>query len=197
MAVFYKGAPINSHWYHNDPRSVGLSAIAPHLNATNDRLMQHVARGTRYSPFISLSRSFNVACDFAFMSRIRPTLTNPAFVYEITLDPVPRGVTLLDPVMEVVGPLHSSPHFTGVVPYFHDGSQKFVIGIASHTVLPALSRRLMALPYRQPPPSTGTPRPPNLTIELETIIRALRDTEVLAIGIIPATSITNRFDVYP
>lgn len=198
MAILYKGAPINSHWYHHDPRSVGLSGIAPHLTATNDRLMQHVARGTRYTPFISLTRSFNIAWDYAFtLGPIRPTRINPAYVYEVTLDPVPRGVILLDPVMEVVGPLHSSAHFTGTVPYLHDGSQQFVIGIASHTVLPALSRRLMSLPYRQPPPSTGTPRPPNLTIELETIVRALRDTEVLVIGTIPASCITNRFDVYP
>ena len=50
---------------------------------------------------------------------------------------------------------------------------------------------------KQPPSSEGTPRPPNLTIELETLVRALRDAEILAHGIIPATCVKNSFDVYP
>jgi hypothetical protein len=160
--------------------------------------MQHVARGTTHSPFVSLTRSYNIAWDYAFTrSRPQPTSRNPAYVYEIMLDPVPRGVTLLDPILEVVGPLHALPHFTGAVPYLHDGSQKFVIGIASYNVIPALSRRLLSLPYRQPPPGTGIGRAPNLTIELETLVNALRDTEVLALGTIPTSCVTNRFDVYP
>jgi hypothetical protein len=48
----------------------------------------------------------------------------------------------------------------------------------------------------QPPSSEGTPRPPNLAIELETLVRALRDAEILAHGNIPATSVKNRFEVY-
>ena len=48
----------------------------------------------------------------------------------------------------------------------------------------------------QPPASEGTPRPPNLTIELETLVRALRDAEILAHGIIPATCVKNSFEVY-
>ena len=43
----------------------------------------------------------------------------------------------------------------------------------------------------------GTPRSPNLTMELETLVRALRDAEILAHGIIPATCVKNSFDVYP
>ena len=49
----------------------------------------------------------------------------------------------------------------------------------------------------QPPVSEGTPRPPNLTIELETLVRALRDAEILAHGNIPATCVKNRLEVYP
>src|ERR1700730_13753386 len=36
---------------------------------------------------------------------------------------------------------------------------------------------------RFPPGMAGTPRYPNLTIELETMVRALRDAEVLALDI--------------
>ena len=60
-----------------------------------------------------------------------------------------------------------------------------------------MSRRLLALPYRQPPPAGGAPRPPNLSLELETLVRALRDAEVLIVGTIPTTCIINRIDVYP
>ena len=49
----------------------------------------------------------------------------------------------------------------------------------------------------QPPASEGTPRSPNLTIELETLVRALRDAEILAHGNIPVTCVKNRFEVYP
>ena len=49
----------------------------------------------------------------------------------------------------------------------------------------------------QPPSSEGTPRSPNLTIELETLVRVLRDAEILAHGIIPATCVKNSFNVYP
>ena len=48
----------------------------------------------------------------------------------------------------------------------------------------------------QPPSSEGTPRTPNLTIELETLVRALRDAEILAHGNIPPAAVKSRFEVY-
>ena len=42
----------------------------------------------------------------------------------------------------------------------------------------------------------GTPRPPNLSLELETFVRSLRDAEILAYGTIPATCVVNCFDVF-
>lgn len=41
-----------------------------------------------------------------------------------------------------------------------------------------------------------TPRSPNLSLELETFVRALRDAEILAYGTIPAACVVNCFDVY-
>ena len=35
---------------------------------------------------------------------------------------------------------------------------------------------------------------PNLTIELETLVRALRDSEILALGIIPAICVKNSYE---
>ena len=46
------------------------------------------------------------------------------------------------------------------------------------------------------PPSGGVVRPPTLTMELETLVRALRDAEILAMGSISAVYIRNRFEAY-
>jgi hypothetical protein len=195
MIIFYKGAPIRTHWHINDPRSIGLSARAPHIPADTPRLMQHVARGTTLSPYISLTVSYNIAWDYAMTrGRIRPTRRNPAYVYEISLDPMPRGVTVYEPLIEIADTYR---HLIAAMPYRHDGSQKFLIGVTCDQVLHPLSRQLLSRPYRQPPPATGTPRPPNLSIELETLVRALRDTEVCVLGTIPTTCVINRIDVYP
>ena len=46
-----------------------------------------------------------------------------------------------------------------------------------------------------PPPGEGTPRPPMLHIELEALVRALRDAEVLAFGAISAAQVRRRIDM--
>ncbi len=48
----------------------------------------------------------------------------------------------------------------------------------------------------QPPDSEGTLRTPNLTIALETLVRTLRDAEILAEGAIPAHCVKHKFEVY-
>ena len=77
--------------------------------------------------------------------------------------------------------------------YQHDGLPNFLIGIAD----PISMRHFLEQHIIQPPTSGGTPRTPNLTIELETLVRALRDAEILVTGIIPANCVKNSFDVYP
>jgi len=49
---------------------------------------------------------------------------------------------------------------------------------------------------RVPKGSAPTPRPANLSLELETFVRALRDAEVLVLGAIPHTHVINRHDVF-
>lgn len=46
-----------------------------------------------------------------------------------------------------------------------------------------------------PPNTAATSRTPNLSIELETIVRALRDAEVLAEGAIRPAWVLQRHDV--
>ena len=163
------------------------------MEPTTTRLMDHIARSTVSSPFISLTCSYRVAWHYAMSSSTRPpTSSEPAYVHEIEIQaPLPCGLKLLDPVKEVaqrlVLPTELGP------PYQHDGLPGFLMGIVD----PGNMGHFLEQRAIQPPTSEGTPRTPNLTIELETLVRALRDSEILVHGIIPATCVKNSFDVYP
>lgn len=154
--------------------------------------MQHIARGTVNSPFISMTRSYGVAWHYAMSSSERtPTLNDPAYVHEIEIqEPLPPNLHLLDPIKEVTQTL-PSPTSSGP-PYQHDGLPDFLIGIVD----PGNMGHFLTPFSLQPPGSEGTPRSPNLTIELEVLVRALRDAEILAHGIIPPTCVKNSFNVY-
>ena len=193
MAIFYRGAGINTYWYLNDPIGQGFIARAPGMTSTTTRQMLHIARSTVNSPFISLTRSYAVAWHYAMVSSERvPTPQDPAYVHEIEIqEPLPPGLHLLDPVKEISQML-PSPTSPGP-PYQHDGLPDFLLGIVD----PGRMGNFLIQYAMQPPVSEGTPRSPNLTIELETLVRALRDAEILAHGNIPATCVKNRFEVYP
>ena len=193
MAIFYRGAGINTYWYLNDPIEQGFVARDPEMTPTTTRQMLHIARSTVNSPFISLTRSYAVASHYAMVSSERmPTPEDPAYIHEIEIqEPLPPGLRLLDPVKEVAQML-PSPTSSGP-PYQHDGLPDFLLGIVD----PGRMGNFLAQHAMQPPSSEGTPRSPNLTIELETLVRALRDAEILAHGIIPSICVKNSFDVYP
>ena len=192
MAIFYRGAGINTYWYLNDPMEQGFIARSPGMTPTITRQMLHIARSTVNSPFISITRSYAVAWHYAMVSSGRvPTPEDPAYVHEIEIqEPLPPGLHLLDPVKEVAQML-PSPTNPGP-PYQHDGLPEFLLGV----VEPGRMGNFLTQYAKQPPSSEGTPRPPNLTIELETLVRALRDAEILAHGNIPITCVKNRFEVY-
>ena len=192
MPILYRGAGINTYWYLNDLIEHGFTARAPEMTATTTRLMLHIARSTVNSPFISITRSYGVAWHYAMSSSMRiPTPSDPAYVHEIEIqEPLPLGLKLLDPVKQVVQAL-PSPESLGP-PYQHDGLPDFLLGVVN----PRRMGDFLEQYSLQPPASEGTPRQPNLTIELETLVRALRDAEILAHGIIPATCVKNSFEVY-
>ena len=193
MAIFYRGAGINTYWYLNDPIEQGFVARDPEMTPTTTRQTLHIARSTVNSPFISLTRSYAVAWRYAMVSSERiPTPEDPAYVHEIEIqEPLPPGLHLSDPVKEVAQMLPSPT--SSVPPYQHDGLPDFLLGVVD----PGRMGHFLTRLAKQPPSSEGTPRPPNLTIELETLVRALRDAEILAHGIIPAICVKNSFDVYP
>ena len=192
MPIFYRGSGIDTYWYLNNPVEIGFIARAPNVEPTTARLMQHISRGTSNSPFISLTLSYAVARDYAILSSPEiPTPSKPAYVYEVEFqEPLPSGLKVLDPVKEVAQTL-PSPSTIGPA-YQHDGSPEFLLGIVD----PRNMGHFLVRHSPQPPLSEGTLRTPNLTLELETFVRALRDAEILAYGTIPATCVVNCFDVY-
>ena len=90
MAIFYRGAGIGTYWYENDPIEQGFIAREPEMDPTTSRLMDHIARGTVNSPFISVTRSYGVAWNYAMSSGTQdPTRDDPAYVYEIEIPESP------------------------------------------------------------------------------------------------------------
>jgi hypothetical protein len=193
MPIFYRGAGVGTYWHENDARLNGFTSKKPGAIHSIDRLMKHVARADVNSPYISLTRSYGVAYWYAALfghAQLTATETNPGYVYEIELShPLPAGLHLLDPVKEVTkaapGPLDS-------ISYQHDGLPDFLLGVINHREM----GHFLTTPCLQPPPGGGTPRRPNLTIQLETLVRALRDAEILAVGNIPAAYIRSRHNVW-
>jgi len=192
VARFYRAIGVGTFHHGNgtDLRTTGISPRRPGGQYNASGVIQHIARGATNSPCISLTKSYGVAEDYARnASRAIPTSSNPAYVYEIDIsDPPPTGVVVVDPVFfiasHVPNPLVSPS-------YHHDGNQSFLLGVVNPAAAhPSASSVVF------PPGLGGTPRSPNLTIELEAMVRALRDAEVLVVGNLPQTCVINRYDVY-
>lgn len=192
MALFYRGAAKGTYWHLHDARSSGFCAQNPLQNHSLDRLMNHIVFGTVTSPYISLTRSFGIAANYAteLWTNTSPSCDDPAYVYEIEIgNPLPRGLTLIDPIREVV---QSFPRPEANFTYHHNGDNRYLLGVISPTKMKKYLRQTI----RQPPPEGGTPCAPALSTQLQTIVRALRDAEVLALGSIPADAIRARYEIW-
>jgi hypothetical protein len=184
MPLFFRGAGVGTYWHpaNNDARVLGFTPHSPGMPRTHNRLMQHIALTTTSSPYLSLTRSWGVALSYARNGRAQATAADPAYIYEIELDePLPLGLVLLDPVREVA---NAVPPPTGMA-YQHDGSPDFLLGIVD----PVGQQQFLT--QISPQPAGGVPHPANLSQELTTIVRALRDAEILAVGAIPSNCVMN------
>jgi hypothetical protein len=190
MALFYKGVGVGTYLHINDPKTGGIPPRSPALSYNVGVAMRHIARATTTSPCVSLTRSYGVAEMYAREASLTfPTPAVQAFVYEVDIpDPVPPGLTLIDPVKEIGATL---PSPVTSLSYFHDGDKDFILGVAS----PSLMATHLHAPIRQPPGSGGANRPANLTLELEALVRALRDAEVLVFGTVPAALVGAQYPI--
>jgi hypothetical protein len=185
MTVLYKGVGVRTFLYGASPRTE-FRARMPTLPGNVDSIMRHVALGTTASPYISLTRSYGVAEGYARdAGRAFPTHALPAYVYEFDIStPLPSAIVeVIDPVAEVAA-RNQNPLLP--ISYHHDGTADFLLGVIDPNTMAAHLNAVI----RTPKGSAPTPRPAKLTIELETIVRALRDAEVLVRGVISNADVT-------
>lgn len=193
MTILYKGVGVGTFLHKADLRATGLVAHMPALSCDTDTIIRHIRNGTTTTPCISLTRSYGVAEDYARNGgRAFPTASAPAYVYEfdIPTDPPPAGMVVIDPVSNIAA-RNSNP--LASPSYHHDGNMSFLLGVVDPS---GMAMHLNA-PIRTPMGSSPTPRSANLSPELETLVRALRDAEVLALGVIRNMDVAIiRHDVY-
>jgi hypothetical protein len=189
MPIFYRGAGLDTYWHTHDARIQGFVAQYPGAGLSLNRILHHIARGTTASAVISLTRSFGIAVAYALAGKRLPNAIRPAYVYEVEIEENDRhGTRLIDPVVEIAKSL-GSPY--DARSYHHDGDSTFLLGIAD----PVRHETELNQPVKHPPPGTGVRRTPLLHIELEALVRALRDSEILAFGAVAAAQIRRRIDV--
>ncbi len=190
MPIFYRGAGVGTYWHGMDARTTGFTARHPGMTPTGDRLMEHIARATTASPYISLTRSYAVAWDYAIsLGSRRATARTPGYVYEVEIeDRPPLGLTIVDPAKEVASQL---PAPLASVSYQYNGLPSFLHGVVD----PVTMGKFLLDPGPQVPGSVGPFTAPNLTIHLKALVRALKDAEILAVGSIPASCVRFRHEV--
>ena len=92
MPIFYKGAGVETYWHLRDARASGFTAAEPGLAPTIHGLMWLGARGSVRSLYVSLTRSFGIAWDYAVNGgRVAATRDRPGFIHEIELDAPLQG----------------------------------------------------------------------------------------------------------
>jgi hypothetical protein len=188
MALFYRGAGPGSHWHVHDAREFGFVPHFPEQTASVSRLIHHITRATRMSPYISFSHSYGVALAYALVgSGGFATPENPGYVYEVEISD-DKECEVLDPVQEIA---KSLPHPWLDPNYRHDGEPTFLLGVVD-----LVNRRASLQAHCLfPPLSNGTSRTPHLSEQLEGMVRALRDAEILVKGIVPRTLVKCRYEV--
>lgn len=135
MATFYKGAGVGSYWHIHDSRKIGFTSREPDRNPTTEVLIEHIATGTLYSPYISVTRSYAVAWNYAMAGVVDiPTDDNPAFIYEIEIDnSSPTDIKLIDPIKEVAKSflepidVYSQQEYSF---YQHNGLQSYLLELS-------------------------------------------------------------------
>ena len=187
MPYFYKGVRFGTVPHGIDFRTTGIQPRNPGASYSVAALMDHIAGSTQMSPLISLTRSYGVAEMYARDGALSLSAAQPSYVYVIDIDnSSPPGIIVKDPIFEIADPVKNplvSPS------YRHDGDKSFILGVVN----PVAMYRYLTNPAPQPPGQM--PKVPNLTRELLSLVRALRDAEVLVHGSIPRACV-DRHPIY-
>ncbi len=191
MARLFKGAGPGTYWWTNNAQLVGGFSSPPGRPRNAAAVVNHIVVSSHPSPYVSFTASYAVAFEYALSGPAGvATSANPGYVYEIDTSILtgPSTLTLIDPVRKVASAHNVA--LNGTIPTHHDGGPDLILGIANRTLhghlLTTPPRRLGATP----------PRGPVVTDDLNALVFALRDAEVLAAGGVPPACIVNRHAVY-
>ena len=186
--ILYKGAGPGSHWWSTNAQLSGFTVAAAVQGVA--RMVRHITAFSHPSPYLSFSASFAIAREYALAGPAgQASQTQPGRVYEIDTTLVPGSMVLSDPVRDIVG---SNPALTVArLPTHHDGAQNLILGIASPILHGAV---LTSPPARVPGNALQTG--PAVQSELQAVVFALRDAEVLIGGNVPPNCITAVYPVY-
>ncbi len=157
---------------------------APHTaTGTLNFIISHITAYSQASPFTSFTTSYAIARGYALAGPGGlASQGNPGYVYQVDLQQLatPGIFRVFDPVASVV---HGR---NGSLVHDHNGDAGLlpllVAGLASPAP-PVQGRFGKTLPLR-------------LAHELQVLVNALRDAEVLVEGSLPSVVVTGRDDVY-
>lgn len=179
--MLYKGAGPGTHWNKNDARLGGFSS-PQQVAGTPNYVLSHVIAYSQRSPFTSFTTSYAIAQRYAISGPAGPaTPGNPGFVYSVDLSQLAATalVKLVDPIEALALGLNGN--------WVHAHN-------ADVDLLQDLARG-------QPPLATpagrfGRPQNLHLPTELQALVNAMRDAEILVEGGVPSAAITDRDPVY-
>lgn len=176
--TLYKGAARGTHWHSNNARLSGFLASA--MPQTGNGVVRHITNYSNPSPYLSFSSSFAIARRYALLGPGGvATQATPGYVYEIDLQAAAFQFLILNPVDEV------SSLSNGHLAHHHEGDAQLISEVA-----------LGVSPPSTAPRCGGKMHIPGISGELQALIFAIRDAEVLISGNVPPTVIVRRHDVY-
>lgn len=180
--TLYKGAGPGSHWHVNQPSSrsgfsIGLAPGGPNA------ILRHITRYSAPSPYLSFTTSFAIARHYALSGPAGvASATAPGFVYEVDLSALSVAPKLVDPVAEIAA------LGNGFFSHKHDGSPNLILEVATGKL--ALGQ------ISQAHQTGGLFLTPSVSQELNALIFAIRDAEVLVAGNVLAGAVVNVHPVF-
>jgi hypothetical protein len=190
MARYFKGAALGSHWHLNDARLSGFTAINVANSHSGAAIINHIVHGTSNSPYVSITKSWMMALQYARQSRlpdVAATANLPAYIYEI--DFTDTTVSLYDAIVEI-GKTLPTPHLQ--IGYAHNGDSRLIAAILNGKLANYLKRAKLT----GPPNNNNAAVAPVVSDELRALLLTLRDAEVLVLHAIPRNYITIRHNVW-
>jgi hypothetical protein len=124
---------------------------------------------------------------YAFAGVSPPSQANPAYVWQLDIS-ASSGVRLIDPV-HAVAEANKDPFAD--ISYHHDGDQDFLSWVTDPTMLSGGPLKLSRVPPGQDGASVS-----HASKQLRTMVHALRDAEILAVGTIPQSCFRLRHVVW-